>query len=255
MTAPEDKGQAETPGGVNIRHRPCRRVRAAPAAPKSGFQSLVREYDCGEPPTICIFRKPTGLERYNNRDNRRKNCRGNGFHLFAKLGGGGARVKMLGHDEDEVRQQVQYAIAVVARVRREGHLSPRRVEGGVADAVEAVRESGYPGLVPIAQQPGAARVGEQEIEAGVSPPLLLQGWDPSRRSLMGVGVELKNTMLRNKMQARSIPATKTTEAECFDHSRTNPKCGKPEICLPPPSYPNSPWQDTAKRILSNVDKK
>lgn len=53
-----------------------------------------------------------------------------------------------------------------------GHLRPRLVESGIADAVESVREAGYPGLIPVAQQPGAARIGEHKVEAGVPPSLL-----------------------------------------------------------------------------------
>lgn len=53
-----------------------------------------------------------------------------------------------------------------------GHLCPRLVESGVADTVEPVREAGCPVLIPVAQQPGAALVGEHKVEAGVPPPLL-----------------------------------------------------------------------------------
>jgi len=94
---------------------------------------------------------------------------------FSILGGGGPG-ESAGPQTKTTTNTVPYAIAVVAHARRAGHLIPRCVEGGVADAVEPVRESGYPGLVPIAQQPGTARVGEQKVEAGISPPLLSKCW-------------------------------------------------------------------------------
>lgn len=61
--------------------------------------------------------------------------------------------------------------------RMQGHLRPRLVERGIADAVEPVREARYPGLVPVAQQPSPARVGEHKVEAGVPPSLLLSSDD------------------------------------------------------------------------------
>ena len=67
------------------------------------------------------------------------------------------------------------------------HLRPRLVESGIADAVEPVREAGYPSLVPVAQQPRPARIDEHKVEAGVPPSLLFSSEDHGSISHVGRG--------------------------------------------------------------------